>query len=663
MQLPRLSRARTPVSAILGLSFVALCVLYVALGLSPSSYGCFLQSIGASNHGLIAGHCQPMRSDEYWVLTPYFQISVMNDFGQINLLSPYHEKLYSFFALPTLDWGLVFRPQVWLFHVMPPAQAYSAYWLIMMLSFVGSLYKLLRLAGLAPLLSILGALLVFFSQYIQLWWTMNAGIFAFIGWIGVALLANINLFQRFIAVAIAASVTMFALLYPPFLIAGGLAILIFCIAVRPVNFADWRFIAATLGGMGVALLLAGFYHWELIKLIGDTVYPGSRRSVGGGFSPIQFLGHFFPYLTTMGSEGSPVFTKGTNPIEIAVMGSWLPIMLAIFMKWRVIGRAASQHRFAMGTLMTGFVIMCLWMFTPSLNFLPSAFFFGFVPPQRMVYGIGLLILLSSIYFSSKLTLSLNSPRIVLFIVLVLLSWVLSSTIASFESSIVRGSFFSRLWDDISDLSVIPIFLVGFFIYRKIDNQHKETAVYLVLMVCVLTSILTFGRFNPIQRANVIFDKPVSPLIADLDAIESERNNGFFAIEGRYGAGLIGLGYPVLNHVLIYPQLDFFKKLYPNMDSDLFNSIFNRFAHIDIGSGIDSPYNQHADVINIPLRDVKGYRIRYGPPCEGNLPHDFNATRYLELNIDVKNAGADPREHYLKFGCAEKRNYGSISLIR
>lgn len=661
MQILRgLSLAR--ISTILVLSIIIFCILYVGLGLSPSSYGCFLQNIGAANHGLVAGHCQPMRSDEYWVLTPYFQISVRNDFGQLNLLSPYKENLHSFFALPTLDWGLIFRPQVWLFHVLPAAQAYSAYWLIMMLSFVGSLYKLLRLSGITPLIAVLGTLLMFFSQYIQLWWTMNAGVFAFIGWIGVALLANLNFFQRFIAVTISASVTMFALLYPPFLIAGGLAILIFCLAIRPANFVNGKFIVATLGGLGVALLMAIFYHWELIKVISDTVYPGSRRSVGGGFNVIQFLGHFFPYLTTFGSEGAPVFKKGTNSIEIAVMGSWLPIMMMVFIRWKLIGKIILQHRVAVCVISTGFMIMCLWIFTGVLNFLPSAFLFGFVPPQRMIYGVGLLILLSSIYFGNKVNLSLSFPRLVIFISIVLVSWILSSTIASFES-LVHGSFFARLWRDSSDLIVIPTSLLGFYIYRKINKRREDSVILMILIICVSTSILTFGRFNPIQRTNIIFDKPVSSLISDLDILKSEPNNDFLAIEGRYGAALVGLGYPTLNHVLIYPQLNFFHNLYPNMDPEKFNSIFNRFAHIDIDGGTSKPYSQHADVINIPLVDVKGHRLRYGPPCNGKLPNDFDPKRYLDLNTDVKEAGVNPGEHYLTFGCSERRNYGSISLMR
>ncbi|WP_250480631.1 glycosyltransferase family 4 protein [Caballeronia sp. GAOx1] len=39
-----------------------------------------------------------------------------------------------------------------------------------------------------------------------------------------------------------------------------------------------------------------------------------------------------------------------------------------------------------------------------------------------------------------------------------------------------------------------------------------------------------------------------------------------------------------------------------------------------------------------------------------LPEDFDPVIYLELHADVRNAGVDPRQHYVKYGRAEKREY-------
>lgn len=61
----------------------------------------------------------------------------------------------------------------------------------------------------------------------------------------------------------------------------------------------------------------------------------------------------------------------------------------------------------------------------------------------------------------------------------------------------------------------------------------------------------------------------------------------------------------------------------------------------------SGHEVHADLIN-----------RLMPPCISGpeLPPDFDAKRYLELNPDVFNANADPIVHYINFGKIEGRRY-------
>ena len=67
--------------------------------------------------------------------------------------------------------------------------------------------------------------------------------------------------------------------------------------------------------------------------------------------------------------------------------------------------------------------------------------------------------------------------------------------------------------------------------------------------------------------------------------------------------------------------------------------------VDISSGEPVP-NIYVDV---PLSKLE-------QPAQIVLPADFDGTRYLQLNLDVANAGADPAEHYLAFGAREGRRY-------
>ncbi len=68
--------------------------------------------------------------------------------------------------------------------------------------------------------------------------------------------------------------------------------------------------------------------------------------------------------------------------------------------------------------------------------------------------------------------------------------------------------------------------------------------------------------------------------------------------------------------------------------------------------------------NIVKNIISGYEVKQSlvkamvPPCISgqDLPVDFDALRYLELNPDVFESNADPVSHYLNFGKIEGRRY-------
>src|SRR5437870_2981891 len=69
---------------------LAICALYAALQLTPSSYAIVLTAIGVENTGTIRP-ARAIRSDEWAVWTPTIQIAVNNGFERINKTSPYGE--------------------------------------------------------------------------------------------------------------------------------------------------------------------------------------------------------------------------------------------------------------------------------------------------------------------------------------------------------------------------------------------------------------------------------------------------------------------------------------------------------------------------------------------------------------------------------------------
>ena len=51
-----------------------------------------------------------------------------------------------------------------------------------------------------------------------------------------------------------------------------------------------------------------------------------------------------------------------------------------------------------------------------------------------------------------------------------------------------------------------------------------------------------------------------------------------------------------------------------------------------------------------------YAVKLTNPEHGRLPSDFDPAIYLALNPDVRAAGVNPRQHYLRHGMIEGRPY-------
>ena len=61
------------------------CITHILLAITPSSYALALQLAGQEVKGLFFGTPRAIRSDEWMVLTPYYQIVVNNDFLSFSL--------------------------------------------------------------------------------------------------------------------------------------------------------------------------------------------------------------------------------------------------------------------------------------------------------------------------------------------------------------------------------------------------------------------------------------------------------------------------------------------------------------------------------------------------------------------------------------------------
>ena len=113
-------------------------LVYVSHSWSPSSYAYALSNhYGYQDISPTLGKPRSIRADEWAVVTPLTQATIRNNFERYNKTSLYEEDLRINYGLPIADWGMAFKPTMWLYGLTNPAYAYSFHWFAIFALFIG----------------------------------------------------------------------------------------------------------------------------------------------------------------------------------------------------------------------------------------------------------------------------------------------------------------------------------------------------------------------------------------------------------------------------------------------------------------------------------------------------------------------------------------------
>ncbi|MFZ4516254.1 MAG: DUF7657 domain-containing protein, partial [Acidimicrobiia bacterium] len=245
-------------------------IVLVAMGVSGSSMDAVRG--GAEPHPqVLFGQAKQIRSDEWNVRTPLLlsqaaqglPARVENGVGSADAAVLYY--------LPTSDWSMVFKPQLWGFLILPAPQAFAFDWwgsaLVLLLGVYAFLLVVFRNWGWAAL----GALAVFSAPMFH-WWYIPASlsVVGFTAGAFAAMLIALRLSPRrwWLSAWSAASGALFVcaalLLYPPFQIASLFvfgAVTIAVILSRPGGRLEtWKPVALVvcIAGAVVVVVLGAF---------------------------------------------------------------------------------------------------------------------------------------------------------------------------------------------------------------------------------------------------------------------------------------------------------------------------------------------------------------------------------------------------------------------
>ncbi|MBY7924269.1 hypothetical protein KW453_18600 [Vibrio fluvialis] len=588
-----------------------LLIPIVYFALTPSSYGEVLNMMGFGKEGLVWGEPRAIRSDEWAVWTPYIQMAVLNGFERFNDLSYYHHDLKGFNAVPIADWALFFKPLMWPFWIFEPARAFALhYGLVMVLFLIG--WKKLAFNGLNDLelseqkkcwLAIFFSTLIFFTGFVQFWWTTLGPILALSPWLLLLVVRWRHSLIHYIAVFYVATVWLMSHTYPPVII----SIFYFGLMLLFIHQSNWwsgsKFkilltAIACLSSVGVTL----WYFRDIIPLMINTVYPGERISEGGEGMTLIWLSTFLPFITHSGFED----LLSLNICEVGSLGTILPLSILCFVKpdWHnVVVKRASY------ILLPSFLIASLWMLTPIPSSIGKYFLLDKVPGYRMILLIGLIVnYYSFILFSSGKVL-VSRFRLTAFVIILTVGYLLPS----FLSMI---GFFNKSFPELVSI----ILVLSWFVLKGMKVWKDKYSVVFISFMILGTNFFAYYKFNPVQKAFPIFNLNDRQVVKDI-RLHAQSMYPYWVVDRELpGAVLSGLGVNSFTTVLTKPNVSVFKQLYPSMPDVEFNHIFNRYAHVTVSNATRYPTNPSPDVINIPLNDVMDipplvYKVYSGPISE------------------------------------------------
>lgn len=583
-------------------------VVYVAMAWTPSSYGHVLRLIGMPGDGLIAGKPQDIRSDEWSVWTPYTRIAVNNGFERFNETSPYREDLRNFNGLPLKDWALAFKPQFWPFFLTDPATAFSFSHAVFIALFLIGYHRLLLAFGFSPPWSASASLLLFFTSFVQFFWTTVGPVLAVFPWLLLAMMGRPHPALRFAAVFYLTAFWLFAHLYPPIMLSLAPAALALLAAFRPETLR-LRVLLPAVAGAALAAVLVLFYLADILPVMSATVYPGGRASSGGEMTWPHALAQLLPQLTVT-STFRPAF--GPNICEMSTVASWLALLLAVFADHRrlaaaLVGRddEARLLRRRLLILLVPLAALTAWQLLPVPSWAGKLLLWHKVPGARMLFATGLLILVMTLLLLRPAGLRLSRTRLAVFAALVAASLALKVWLGDFT--------LHKEWKELLPVAAMAALL---FAAHRWSWQARDGLA--LVMVAVLANAVSFGGFNPLQSARPIFASHDTAVTQALTRL-AERHPRRWVVSAAFpGATLNGLGHAAIGHVLTAPQLDFFRPLFPDMAPADFDQTFNRYAHIIPVAQLTQPVLPQADVVQVPAEAFapppsQSLEVRLAPP--------------------------------------------------
>jgi hypothetical protein len=518
-------------------------------------------------------------------------------------------------SVPVAYYTTFFRPQLWGFFLFGFERGYSFYWCCKVFGLLLASGWFLGQLGLRNrCLVLFGTLWIFFSGYVQWWFSSPAMLPEMLATWAIGTGCAIKFFKETSPwrIALAFAVFVFCVinfvlcLYPPYQI--SLLFLAIAIIVG-AWFENWRTghrywtkRGILLTGISITVvILALVPFWidarSTLDLIAHTNYPGARRTMGGGLSLFQLFSGVVGFFQT--EETIP--TAYDNICEASnFYPLWPAAILAVLVaRWRRVS-VVSPLISALGI-----VIICLSLYcvAPFPSWLVRATFLGFTTERRTLLTIGLANILLCCVFLDRYRSQIFTKRgaasagLVFWFAIAVLLW---------NASLHNRGFFPD-WRQVALALIVNAAVATLFFW-----EVKRPWLPAILAVFL---IISNAGVNPIMRG-------LSPLL-NADAFKAIDKIRVADPEAKWIAYndfnlaqlILATGARVLNGNKIVPDFTFWHRLDP---SGRATWIYNRYANIvcripaDFDPGGLSLFQEDVYILSLPPDSsvLKDFGCRY-----------------------------------------------------
>lgn len=516
----------------------------------------------------ILGETRSIRSDEFIVNTPSILASSYGDsaFAKYNSILRGTETLNIitgvYLGLATIacaPWELVYA-------VLPLEYAFSFCWYApIILSFLMSIEIFYIISKKNKKVAMLGAILVICSSF-YLWWGFPTYFISGPGTI-VCLyyfLNNKNKYLKYIfGIGIAICFSNFVVnLYPAWQVPFGYMFLIIGIwtiwenleKIKKLNKMEWIILICSIF-IALSLIFSYLYMIrDYVEIINATVYPGKRSDTGTFALPKLFYYTQAPFYA---------YKDIGNASEVGVFFNLFPLpTILAFYYWLV----QRKKNWLTGGLLLIQIPMLIYISIGLPEIIAKITLLSYSTGTRTADVIGIIqvyfiiIILSHYKDEKKIPFKIAIP-----------TGILIAGVAIFMTKQKYPDYLDNC------LCVIMIVIVTYASVVLITRYNKKMMnSFVILMVGI--SIITAIYIRPLMKGlDAIYSKPVVEKITEIQ----EQEDAIWltcGLEPVLSSFNVACGAPTINSVNIYPNMTLWRKL---DDKNLYNKIYNRYAHITI----------------------------------------------------------------------------------